>query len=141
MPPARALGKENNLFKKILCTRQRKKFENCLSSASSEGTRQRKKLKIVYRVPPREHSAKKKKFENSLSSAPSGGTRQKLGNLQMVTLPSAISPALGKVTRTDLFFLFLHFTTTNTIYYIYFTSFKDISDISHIYHINLTSIT
>ena len=53
------------------------------------------------------HSAKKLifLFKKFFAECSVGGHSAKLGILlgQMVTLPSVISPALGKVTRTDLF--------------------------------------
>ena len=112
----KAFGKEFNFFLK-------KCFAECPARRHSA-----KKLiffwKMLCRV-PRRHSAKKLFFfkKNSLPSALRGHSA-KLGNLleQIVTLPSVISPALGKVTRTDLFIYFSYFLVTNKIYHIYFTS-------------------
>jgi hypothetical protein len=82
-----------------------------LPSAQPGGTRQRNSgfflKKFFAEYPQSGHSAKKLifLFKKFFAECSAGGHSAKLGILlgQMVTLPSVIFPALGKVTRTDLF--------------------------------------
>ena len=125
-----------------------------LPSAVDLDTRQRWPL---CRVSPTRHSAKWRPLMSawpvalgkSVMFAECNGhcTRQSmfLGGSQMVTLPSVMAIALGKVTKNSLFYLF--FTSHPNKQKIYITNITNITYISstaHIYHqhhIYITNVT